>query len=349
MTAASATSPSYISADDPQFNQPEESFAACELNDDLKWVIASRYRHLDPDIKLAIVLLWENEHIAAAQALADCGKYCSVLAYCKKKNAARAHRHTCHLWIHPFCGKPVNLMRCWLRWRSSEVRELRQWGVEIRGPLGSNMRDKASKIGRWLKDKGISSANRPVIEPKPRYEAVRIVVRQDRSPFAEVKAYLHKITKDAVGYSAFTFYDASPPRVIEWMMASTASVLEACGHVRARLYLQWYRKQLTRTYGDFYKEINEEQLPCEIEELETTHGDIRCDCGECDGVMVVIPWAERHTQSIESAEEEYKNHIAWTSCKDSFRLRRNSHKGQLMTESTEVVTQGAIATPSPPS
>jgi len=339
----------YISTDDPTFNEPEQSFAACELDEDLKFVITSRYQHLDPDTKLAILILWENDHIPAAQALADCGRYCSVLAYCKKKNAARAHRHTCHLWIHPFCGKPSSLTRCWLRWRSKEVRTAKQWGVEIRGPLGSDMRDKAAKIGRWLKDRGISSANRPVIEPKPRCEAVRIILRNNKSMFREVADYLHKITESASGYSAFTFYDASPCHVIEWMMAATESVLKACGHVRAKLYLQWYRKQLTRTYGDFYKEFNPDQVPCEIEELETTHADIACACGECDGVMVVIPWQDRCTQSIESAEQEYKNHIDWTSCYDPFHNRRISHKGPLMTESTATGAKIDSLTPSPPS
>jgi len=349
MTAASATSPSstYISSNDPIFNQPEPNYSPVALTND-GLVISERYQQLDPHKRETILDLWEADHLPAAIALADCGRYGSVHKRCKKKNKAQAHRHTCHLWIDTYCGRPRNLMRCWLRWRSPEVREARQWGIEIHGPLESALWDRAAKLCRWLRDQGIHCAMRPVLSPKPRCESVRIIYQRERSFFPEITTHLHKMTKHASGYSASTFYDASTAKVIEWMFSSHLAILEACGHIRAKFYIQWYRRQMTKTYGDFYKEIDEEQdLSGYIEEGERRI-EIACDCGECDGEMEVIPWNERYTQSVDEIEREYQ-HVDWTSCYDPFNNRRISHKQPLMTESTATRAKIDSLTPSPPS
>lgn len=351
MTTSPTTSqfPNFIDPQSLIFNEPEINYSPIAIVDG-GLAISHRYRHLDRSKQETILDLWEAGHQSAACTLADCGRYGSVHKRCKKKNRAQAHRHTCHLWVEPYCGRPHNLLRCWLRWRSSEVREAKQWGIEIHGPLGYDLWKRAAKIGRWLKDQGISCTMRPVLSPKPRSESVRIVYRRDRSIFGEVTAYLHKITKNLPGYSAATFYDSSSTKVLEWMFSSHIAILESCGHNRAKFYIQWYRKQMTKTYGDFYKEVEEEQdLTGYIEEGEgSRRTDITCDCGECDGEMEVIPWNERHTQSVDEIQKEYQ-HVDWTSCYDPFHDRRNSHKQHLMAESTGAQGQAPMLAASPPS
>lgn len=347
-----STAPSsFISTSDPIFNQPETDspWAVVEYGDG-RLVLTERYRHLDERRKQTILALMESGHEAAAIALANCGRNGSVHRRCKKGNRAGAHRHTCHLWIDPYCGRPRNLLRCWLRWRDPELRSARQHGIELRGPLGSDMMTVAAKVARWLKDQGISSVFRPVLEPKPKCESVRMVIRSDQSRYSAITEHLHKVTKGAIGYSTSSHYESSPLRTLEWMFASTEAILDACGHLRARLYREWHRKQMTRTCGDFYKETKQEQELTEfIEERDPASDDLHCNCGECDGEMEVIPWQERKTQTIEDIEKEYK-HVDWSSCYDPFNdFRRNSHKRNLMTESTEVRQWPSQSVHSPPS
>jgi hypothetical protein len=315
---------------DPALHKLQDDSGYCPVDIGPKGlVIARRYQSLKSHIQQAVLSLWERAHENAATILANCGRHGSVYAHCKKNNAARAHRHTCHLWIDDYCGKPVNLLRCWLRWRGLEVRTERQYGIELRGPLGSNLLGTASRLARWLKDRGMPTVIRLGVTPKPRYEFVRIVVRADQSPFREVVLHLHKITKNVPGYCAVSYYESSPVRVLEWMFASTESVLQACGHTRARLYLEHFKQRMTRTYGSFYAKVEDETLEPEFGELRELGSDVislRCDCGECDGIMQFIPYDQRHTAPVECIVDDYKGMVDWTSCKDPFFVRRSGHK-----------------------
>jgi hypothetical protein len=344
-----------IDLTDPRLHEPNDDHGYWPVDiTSSGLVIAARYHNLKLAIQQAILSLWEAGHESAAMALAMCGKHGSVYKRCKKGNAAGAHRHTCHLYIDDYCGKPINLLRCWLRWRRPEVRTERQWGIQLQGPIGSDLPKLASKISRWLRDRGMASTFRIVMDPALKCEAVRMVVRSDKSPYVQVIEHLHKITKNAVGYSGCSHYESTPVRVLEWMMAATEPLLRCCGHTRARYYLKYFRKQIQRSTGDFYAE-REDAQPEYIELQEEAEGhapvlNLRCDCGECDGVMEFITWEQRTTQPVEKIVDQYK-HVEWTSCYDPFRVRRISHKEQTYVvfdgNGTGAVQEGQISRAGP--
>jgi len=347
-----------ITESDPRLTQVEyidNQWCPVEFSSD-GWRISERHKNLKETTKQAVVALWEQGHEEAAYAIANCGKRGSVYRRCKKGNKARAHRHTCHTWICDYCGRPENLLHCWLRTRHYEVRTERQHGIEFRGPLNSDLTHIVDGIARWLKSKQLPNVRRLGIEAKPRYQFIRMVICTPKIPFGEIAAYFHKVTENIPGYYIQSHYESSPALTLKWMFAATASVLNNCGHSRARLWTKYYRKQLMRTAGAFYaptkdkKSKGEEPEFAELEEPSPIGRE--CDCGECDGTMEEIPWGQRTVQSVEAIEEEYKGRVDWSGCHDPFHVRRMKSNANVMLNSAMAYMVPPTAhpvAPSPPS
>lgn len=347
----SAVTPS-ISLDDPRLTQdisiidewcPVDSSGPVIL-------IADRFSFLKDFQQQIVLALWEVDHVEAAKRVATCGLRGSEYKVCKKGKRSKAHRHTCHCWICEFCGQAKNLLRVWLRGRRYELRTDAQRGIEITGPIDDyRFNTQVSLLGRHLtRTMGIDAVLRLEVEAKPTYQRVRMVLRTDRVPYAELLDYLRKITHDLPGYSIRIHNESTPLELLKWMFESHAAVFSHCGTTRAQLFNYYYRRRLLKTYGEFYAPVQDARVLTVDDEYadDTASIESACNCGHCDGVMVSIPWNQRTVDSVESIQDR-REHVDWSSSYDPFRIKRN----QGVTVNSTVartMPRSAATFPSPP-
>jgi hypothetical protein len=359
-TSAVTPSSSTINLNDPRLT--EEILTVNPEPDRLTAVIhgqiAPRYQSLRKHTREAVVTLaesWEFEN--AAQRLADCGRYGSVYKKCKKGNAAKAHRHTCHLLICMYCGQPHNLLHCWLRTRAPIVRTERQVGVEVIGPKDDmkKARKVAATLAQWFRRRGMSNVRRRVLEAHPTHSRVRFVLQAAQLPYRDTLDQLRKIA--GVGWSIQPYREIDPMRVLKWMFASTESLLtDVCGHTAARVLMRNDGDRLMATAGDFYRECDT-PTPANEPDPETHENDPTkefsdpaslCTCGECDGVMEDVPFGQRTTETVDEINEKYPLGVDWSGCHDPFKVRRKqAHTSNFARGYRDPSTASAEA-PSPP-
>lgn len=319
----------------PPFELSEESLYCPVEWTTNKYVISKRYQNLKKEMQEAVVALWERDYLAAAEDLANCGRYGSVYKKCKKGKRARAHRHTCHMWICHYCGKAHNLLHCYLRTRNRELRDTSQLGVEVTGPKGADVDKVALNLaGRLLRRFSVSTVRRPVVDLKAKDSRVRMVLSSARFSYDDLRGMLHEFAGSE--YHLQIKRDDNPLLVLRWMFESTSSVMELCGHLRAKLLIDWRKNHMIKSTGKFYSPSPELQSATEDDprtELDTEefsevedaqdsgNEDNRCNCGHCDGIMISIPWNERASESVERIEDTYEI-VDWTSCYDPFTAPR---------------------------
>jgi hypothetical protein len=353
-TQAIAPTPSTIDPNDPRLISDVAVYDAwCPVDGSGPIIqISDRYTFLKDFTQQLVLALWDKDHSETARRLANCGLRGSVYKVCKKGKRARAHRHTCHCWICDFCGQAKNLLYTWLRTRRYEVRHEAQRGLEVTGPLNAGIASIAFLLSQWLRKKhGIDSLRRKEVEARPTVDHIRMVLHTEHVPYREALEYLRRVTHDEPGWSLRLHHESSPTLVLRWMFESTASVLECCAATRARLYDRYYHHHLLKVSGEFYAPVKDPRSIDAEEESEVDGVALpqsTCNCGECDGVMVTIPWNQRTVESVERIEEQYE-HVDWSSSYNPFRVIRMEGITYSSMPKRERLAETAAPTPSPPS
>jgi hypothetical protein len=354
-SAAALASSAYIDPTDPRLNTPVDSYDP--VTDDGH--IAPRYEYLPERKKQSILELWKLGYFELGARIANCGRHGVIHRRCKKGNAARAHRVVCHkLFLCDFCSRSENLLHCWLQTRDPDLATLSQSGIEI---IHARMEkesyaavDKlAPKIAKRLR---ASSVRRPVITAARGYAySVRMVVNLPHVTHNDIL----KLVRSLGGpqFSVRVFNDQNPRRVLRWLFESTDDVLKnACGHRRVIISNFWHGKRMMKATGDAYRPSQKfrdrhSEAPDEFAEVDNAEPSVvnRCDCGECDGQMEVIPMQERHMQPVEEIMDAYKGRVDWSSCYDPWRVsRKQPHTDNSMARYQILPSATVIAVSPPP-
>lgn len=325
--------------------------------------IKSTFADLAPLLQQMILALWYLSCDGALERCANCGHHGSVHRESGCVNWAEAYRHTCHVWICSYCGRPMNRLYAWARMRALHVATTPQIGIEVIGPLHSDVHSAAKKLAQAI---GVSSNIRhKVVEVTHSTDSrVRMVIPLPDIRYTRALEILHIVAGPS--FSLQIMRNLPVKDVLCWLFAATDAVWSVGPDERAMAFAAYKREHLIRTNGDFYSPIEDgpkaidvlfvepEEAKEIIEELEATAeedadmpGDLgpdddseptMCPCG-C-GPMRIIPKSERKIEPISEIEKRYK-HVIYSNGRGMPPARLNridSEKHTVKSEEDEITT-----------
>lgn len=279
-------------------------------------------KRISKDTQASVLTLQSDYYYeSAASRLATCCFFGTAYKEGKCKKHAKVHRHTCHIWICTYCGKPQNKMHCWARQRKAEILSTKQTGIEIFGPEGklhSEMHALARKLTKALGS--IHSVRYFVVDPNSNRSAIRVAAPLTNLQHSQALSVLRNIAGPE--YSLQLKSNVAPLALLKWVFSATDAIWSMCGHSRAKVYMHYGSKHLLQSNGALYQvckdrlaRITKEDLFSEeIEQQASGHKDM-CPCG-C-GEMVDIPPDQQRILPIDELEKRYLT-IDYSGCYDPF-------------------------------